>query len=258
MKRSFFFALIMGSLVLSSCQENDSTEVYEKNSEVSSDEKEVKHPTFTEEQGLLLPDSLYQSLKLKIVAPLMKDWQAKSSLKFHIFRESTEKPPAYTDYVIGRTYASALVENSENVFMQAGQSVKVEFPKEPGKVITGKILRMDHELEKFTGKTEVLIEIPDREHVFHLGEFVTADLVGQKKTLVLVVPDKAVLQSAEGTFVYGVKDHYFKRLPVSIGGKENGFTVISSGLTTNQEVVASSVEMLWLTELKVKAPAEHD
>ena len=65
------------------------------------------------------------------------------------------------------------------------------------------------------------------------------------------------LRFATGTFVYVLNGEYYLRTAVKTGVRSGEFIEISDGLYPGDVVVATAVEQLWLTELRVTKGGGH-
>jgi hypothetical protein len=65
------------------------------------------------------------------------------------------------------------------------------------------------------------------------------------------VPRSALLQTAEGWFVYAVNESFFLRTPVKVGAMNGQFAEIAEGLYAGDQIVTSPVNSLWMSELQI-------
>ena len=94
------------------------------------------------------------------------------------------------------------------------------------------------------------VEVLTESSPFNLPSSATVgfDLVS-RKVEGLIVPDQAVVRSAQGTFVYLVKDGVVRIMPVKLLGMANGKAAISSELPLGAQVaVAQENKLLTLSE----------
>jgi hypothetical protein len=66
----------------------------------------------------------------------------------------------------------------------------------------------------------------------------------------LVVPSSAVLNTAEGTFLFVVNGDHYKRTPVKVGDTFGSLVEITDGIYEGDAVVAEAAQTLWLIELR--------
>lgn len=66
-----------------------------------------------------------------------------------------------------------------------------------------------------------------------------------------VIPQSALLKTAEGTFVYAVNGPFYVRTPVKTGAMDGTLVEIADGLYSGDQVVTTPVMSLWMAELQV-------
>jgi len=82
----------------------------------------------------------------------------------------------------------------------------------------GKVIQIHHKLEKITRTQIVRISVPNKDDMFHPGQFVNCRIaIGDGKP-VLAVPESAVLRTADGDWaIYvEVKSNHFKQVEVKL------------------------------------------
>lgn len=65
------------------------------------------------------------------------------------------------------------------------------------------------------------------------------------------IPRSALLETAEGSFVYALNGEFYLRTPVKVGAVSASHAAITDGLYAGDEIVVSPVMSLWLAELQV-------
>lgn len=63
------------------------------------------------------------------------------------------------------------------------------------------------------------------------------------------VPEKSLLRTARGTFVFAQNGEWFLRTQVEPGSTADGWTVVTDGLYEGDVVVVDGVDDLWLAEI---------
>lgn len=120
-----------------------------------------------------------------------------------------------------------------------------------------RLLRLDRTATGSTRFAEAIFALdasaPSRRAI---GEFVPLVLLGGAAP-VLTVPRSALLDAATGTFVYVVNSGAYLRTPVKTGTRSADLVEITDGLYAGDTVVASSVEQLWLAELRLTKGGGH-
>lgn len=203
-------------------------------------------------KGLFLPESLKTSMGLTTTSVPFCEVCASIPIKLQIFREATEPLSRYTNYKQGDAYASTTLPSDESLKLKVGRSVEITDPSNPGKIVLGSLFRSDESLKNQSGEIEWIIAVPDPENRFALGSFLQAKVSVGSIPKTLAVPKSALLQTADGTFVYLVSEKYFRRTAVEKGLEGEEFVEIRKGLSPGDTVVTKAVETLWLTELQIR------
>ena len=93
-----------------------------------------------------------------------------------------------------------------------------------------------------TGTTESRAEFPNKNNMLRSGEFVRVVLDGAVRPDAMVVPQRAVLESPKGKFVYVVgADSKAEARPVEVGEWADNGWVIHSGLKAGERVITDGV-----------------
>ena len=93
-----------------------------------------------------------------------------------------------------------------------------------------------------TGTSESRAEFSNKNNLLRAGEFVRIVLEGAVRPDAIVVPQRAVLESPKGKFVYVVgADNKAEARPVEVGAWANDGWVIDSGLKAGERVITDGV-----------------
>ncbi len=93
-----------------------------------------------------------------------------------------------------------------------------------------------------TGTTESRAEFPNKNNMLRAGEFVRLVLEGAVRPDALVVPQRAVMESPKGKFLYVVSaDNKAEARPVEVGEWASDGWVINSGLQAGERVITDGV-----------------
>lgn len=96
---------------------------------------------------------------------------------------------------------------------------------------------------------EVLLELSGAQVALRPGDFVRVTVAIPGEANVLVAPRDAVLRTTEGHFVYVANGKHLIRAAVKVGGEQDGFIEIKSGLLLGDRIAVAGVPMLWCAEL---------
>lgn len=118
-----------------------------------------------------------------------------------------------------------------------------------------KLIRLDRTSFTATQRGDAIFAV-DRSPVPTIGEFIELSLTEAPRPA-LTVPRSAVLDAANGTFVYVVNGENYLRAPVKIGAQSGDFVEITDGLYAGDVVVTTPVNQLWLAELRLTKGGGH-
>lgn len=126
-----------------------------------------------------------------------------------------------------------------DVQRHAGKSLRVEArPAQDSTSFAGELSFVDNHVDSSTGTVLLKGRFPNREGRLWPGEFVSVTLVLDVQTGALVIPEQAVLNAQQGTFVYVVNpDGTAKQRPVTVQRTADSLAVIAAGLDAGMLVV---------------------
>jgi len=101
----------------------------------------------------------------------------------------------------------------------------------------GKITFADASLSEETGTFLIRAEIPNPEKMLRPGQFVRARLHGGLRPQAILVPQRAVQQAAQGSFVWVIEDGKTRFQPVKTGPWHGDDWFIEDGLEGGEQVV---------------------
>ena len=142
----------------------------------------------------------------------------------------------------GTALASAWLPEDEAKLLQPGQAVRLDGD------LAGEITTIS---DKMNGQAEVLLSISDPDTKLKIGKFLSGDLAISSNGPVTVVPEKAIIHSAEGAFAYVDNGGWTVRTPVEVGAVADGMAEIIDGIYFGDRIVTEPVMALWMTELQL-------
>jgi membrane fusion protein, multidrug efflux system len=103
---------------------------------------------------------------------------------------------------------------------------------------SGKVEFLDNAVQNATGTVNLRATVPNPDHHFWPGQFVDVKLVLATQKNAVLIPSQAAQISQQGPFVYVIKsDESAELRPVTLGQRQAGDVVITSGLAANERVV---------------------
>ena len=119
-----------------------------------------------------------------------------------------------------------------------------------------KLLRKDCSLRGSAGFVELVFQLTDDTPPRAIGDFVSV-AVSADKTAEITLPKSAILDSAEGKFVYIFKDGFFKKTAVKTGIEDGNFCEITEGVSAPDKIVVAAANRLRLVELRLVNGGSH-
>jgi membrane fusion protein (multidrug efflux system) len=109
----------------------------------------------------------------------------------------------------------------------------------PGRTFTGKVTRFNTSLDLSTRTMLTEVDIRNPEHELYPGMYASVTLELERHNDALKVRDSAVGTSADGSYVYVVREGVLSRIPVTTGIRSGSFVEITSGLKGGEQVVTA-------------------
>ena len=101
----------------------------------------------------------------------------------------------------------------------------------------GKITFADASLSEETGTFLMRAEIPNPEKLLRPGQFVRAQLHGSIRPQAILVPQRAVQQGAQGSFVWVIENGKTRFQPVNTGPWHGDDWFIETGLDGGEQII---------------------
>ena len=104
--------------------------------------------------------------------------------------------------------------------------------------VEGVVAFVDNAVNSTTGTVKLRAQFANSEHVLWPGQLVNVSLTLGHDTSAVVLPDRAVQNGPEGTYVFVVKpDHHAEQRTVTVARSVEGFAVIEKGVAAGETVV---------------------
>jgi len=230
----FSLMLVFSILFLAGCKdEHDGHDEHAQHDETNGHnhtegEEEVRYEAG---KGLEFSDEIIAALGIKTVNPQWENLSDKKTLKGCVISTSP----------------TTLV----NVKLPLAQAESLKYYG----VADGKLIRFDKTPAEVSGLADLVYEIKPNDPA-NLGDFVSIELQGASRKI-LSLPASAVLDGVNAKSVYVLRDGHFLRVEVKTGIGSNGRIEITQGLNESDLVATSSIQQLWLTELRLTKGGGH-
>lgn len=208
--------------------------------------------TFKEGVGITLDERTSAAIALRIAEVEERPLSGAVQLVAQVYRAADEAAASVSEPP-GSAYASAQAAPADAAHFTPGATVVVE-----GRATaTGRVVRIDRTMTAADGHEDVLLEIPDPDGTWRLGDFARVTRPAADAAEALVIPASAVLETAYGTFAYVRNGAALFRTPIRVGARDGQQVEILDGLYSGDEVATHPVETLYLIELRATKGGGH-
>ena len=229
--RLFLVLLSSVSLLFVGCGEKSSEKTASANDETHEEDESGGGVSFKEGRGLALNSEIISALGLKT-------------------EEAEERPLSAEMKLLAQVFAT-----TPQVLASASVSLVVADQLEKRNFKGASLVRLDRTIASATRRVDAIFSF-DLNSAPKVGEFIELTLTSEP-SFVLTVPRSAILDAATGTFVYIVNGEHYLRTAVVIGARSGDFAEITDGLYSGDVVVATPVNQLWLSELRLTKGGGH-
>jgi len=130
----------------------------------------------------------------------------------------------------------------------------------------GKILFIDNTVDLTSGSVTVRASFDNKDNLLVPGDYVAVKITLGTPKDVILVPQEAVLESADGKYVYVIdKDKVASRRSIEVGEAHGGDWIVTSGLeigdvvaTTGLQHIIEGQKVIFAKELKAQKAAKSD
>jgi membrane fusion protein (multidrug efflux system) len=138
--------------------------------------------------------------------------------------------PIKADFRIPERYLPAL---------SPSQSLRLTVDAFPGRAFTGEVVALDPMIDPEGRSIAVRARLPNPDGALRPGLFARVNLVLQKRTLALTIPETAVVPRGEERFVYRIDGDQAVLTRVDLGQRRDGRVEVLSGLAAGDPVVTA-------------------
>jgi multidrug efflux system membrane fusion protein len=144
--------------------------------------------------------------------------------------------PIYADFTITEHDLTAVQQH----MAQGTLRTEVRLPDGPDSPRSGELTFLDNVVQDTTGTVKLRATIMNSDHRFWPGRFVKVRLILRIRQAAVLVPAAAPQLSAQGPFVYVVKDDLTAELrPVTLGQRQGDLVVVEQGVRPGERVVVT-------------------
>lgn len=212
---------------------------------------------FEKGSGLKLSQESLEAMGVKTEEVEERLLTAQLSSQAQIYRSAEEKSSLPSGFRNGFAYASAPIPVSVADCLDPERVVTVRWKN--GEEQNARLMKVDDALRIATDTVEALLEIPDPSRSLSVGSFVQVEFSSGAGRHGMAIPASALLETAEGRFVYVKNGTYLLRTAVqtAVGSSSSDRVEIIEGLLPGDVIVTSGAEALHLTELRATKGSGH-
>ena len=209
--------------------------------------------SFKEGKGVIVTEETKTILGVAVVDVAERKLPNQIPLTVQVFGEKHHHLLNPEDHAGCDVHGSAFLPDHSATAVKPGQAV--ELLKDSGGSLGGVVLAVQRALA--LGESEIIVGVSNATMALKPGEFIPARITLPREDLVPVIPQSALLRTAEGMFVYAVNGEAYFRTAVKIGAEADGWVEIADGLFAGDQVVTKPVETLYLIELRATKGGGH-
>jgi multidrug efflux pump subunit AcrA (membrane-fusion protein) len=214
--------------------------------------------TYEEGKGITLLEETKTSLGLELLEVSESAFQSEVRLTAQIYRSAVEASKVYGQERQGNAYATALVSSEVAKQLKSGQKLKWDSKKDGEFGYQGVIFKIDPAQLSTLGKSEAILEIPDKENRLKVVDFIEVEVpLGNASQKHLNIPRSSVLETSTGTFAFVKNGDFLVRTEIKIGTQNKDFVEITEGLYEGDTIAVKPVEALYLIELRSTKGGGH-
>jgi multidrug efflux system membrane fusion protein len=144
--------------------------------------------------------------------------------------------PIYADFSITESELTRVQQNMARGTLR----VEVRLPEEPENPRAGQLTFLDNAVQDATGTVKLRATVPNADRRFWPGRFVKVRLILGSIASAVLIPAAAPQMSANGAFVYVVKDDGTAEMrQVELGQRQEDLVMVRSGVSEGEKVVVT-------------------
>ena len=138
-----------------------------------------------------------------------------------------------------RLYADVFLSEKDSRLIQQGQAAQVVLGLDEELTAEGRVLRISPVVDQSTGTVKVTVEFSGARGAFKSGAFVRLDIETNSHDGNILVPKRSILEQDGNYSVFVVEGDTVRRVEVSLGYRNGGFSEALTGLTGGEKVVVA-------------------
>jgi len=127
--------------------------------------------------------------------------------------------------------------------LAVGQTLRVSAAG-VAEVLAGQVVAWDNRVDPETRNLRVRGTLPNPDRSLLPGNFVSVELVLQRRANAVQIPTNAVIRDLEGAYVFVVENDTARRRPVELGQRRNAVVEVVEGLAPGETIVSYGTQAL--------------
>lgn len=152
--------------------------------------------------------------------------------------------PILTIVDIRRLWLDVPVQEEQAAQVVPGLTAEAWFDAQPGKVYTGRVIRVNPSANAQSRSVIARVEIANADRHVKPGMFGRVRLITRRRPNVLVVPREAVLREGDQAYVFLTEGETATRRDVTLGAEETEVVEVRSGLQSGERVIVQGHQQL--------------
>jgi cobalt-zinc-cadmium efflux system membrane fusion protein len=203
---------------------------------LNSAEKKLHVLGFSEGDVKSISDTHQISPVIQLFAPIGGKVVQQNAVLGSMIDQSTELMKLMDPSVL---WVDAEIYERDIARIRIGQRVEIAVPAYPDEKFVGKLSYISDTLNDRTRTITVRTEVKNSSFRLKPGMFADISIMLNHHGSVMVVPCGAILEDEGDQIVFVKQDGKFNRRIVDVGGRDNGFCEIRTGLGKDEEVVTA-------------------
>ena len=134
------------------------------------------------------------------------------------------------------------VPESALAYVAEGQAVSARSAAFPGRTFRGRVTTIGSRVDPVTRSVEARAEFANKDDALRPGMFLTSTLTTETRKGAVLIPEEAVVASAQGHFVFTVVDGKVAKRAVVLGEYVSGEIEVLSGIDAGTPVIVGGVQ----------------
>lgn len=200
-------------------------------------EKEYENASAAIQIYQVNPNNMVLGQPLIIRAPISGKIIEDNIVTGQYIKEDTDPVAIVAD--LNKVWVVAQVKEKDIQFIHEGDKLEINLAAgSDKKAVEGTVFRVDEAVDEDTRSIKVFALCDNADNYFKLGMYTTIHFIDEPIDVILV-PEKALLQDADHSYVFvEIAPNTYLKTPVEVGGSKEGRAVIMKGLNKGDKIIS--------------------